>query len=114
MASIVGLAFPVISGNEGKARDFAVEVKNKKKDLEKSSKRLKIKRNAWFLQQLSDSSTLIVFFEADDVQRSMSEFGKSIDPFDVWLKDGTKAITGMDFNKPRQDPYPEVLFSGGF
>jgi hypothetical protein len=114
MASFIALSFPVLTGNEGKARDFAAEVKNRKKDFEKSSKRLKIKKNAWFLQQLAGSSTLIVFFEADDVQKSLSDFGQSIDPFDVWLKDGTKAITGMDFNRPRQDPYPEILFSDGF
>jgi hypothetical protein len=114
MTSIVSLAFPVLAGNEGRARNFAADVKNKKKDFEKSSKRLKIKRHAWFLQQLPQSSTLIVFFEADDVQKSLADFGQSKDPFDVWLKDGTKAITGMDFNSPRQDPYPEVLFSDGF
>jgi hypothetical protein len=114
MTSIASLAFPVLPGNEGKARNFAADVKNKRKDFEKSTKRLKVKRNAWFLQQLPGSSTLIVFFEADDVQKSLSEFSQSSDPFDVWLKDGTKAITGMDLNKPRQDPYPEVLFSEGF
>lgn len=114
MSSIIALAFPVLAGNEGKARDFAAEVKNKRKDSEKSAKRLKIKRNAWFLQQLPQSSTLIVFIEADDVQKAMSEFAMSADPFDVWLKEGTKAITGMDFNLPRQDPYPEVLISDGF
>ena len=90
MASIVSLAFPVLSGNEGKARNFAADVKNKRKDLEKSAKRLKVKRNAWFLQQLPDSSTLIVFFEGEDIQKSLSDFGQSADPFDVWLKDGTR------------------------
>ena len=114
MTQIVGLAFPVLAGNEGRARNFAADVKSRKKDFEKSSKRLKIKRHAWFLQQLPASSTIIVFFEADDIQKSMADFGQSADPFDVWLKDGTKAITGMDFNSPRQDPYPEVLFSDGF
>jgi hypothetical protein len=114
MTSIAGLAFPVLPGNEGRARNFAADVKNRKKDFEKSSKRLKIKRHAWFLQQLPASSTVIVFFEADDVQKSLSDFGQSQDPFDVWLKDGMKAVTGVDFNVPRQDPYPELLFSDGF
>ncbi|MDA4111503.1 MAG: DUF6176 family protein [Thaumarchaeota archaeon] len=114
MTSFVALSFPVLAGNEGKARDFASEVKNKRKDFEKSSKRLKIKRQGWFLQQLPGSSTLIVFMEADDVQKALSDFSQSADPFDSWLKDGTKRITGMDFNRPRQDPYPEILFSDGF
>jgi hypothetical protein len=114
MTSIVALAFPVVPGNEGQVRNFAADVKSKKKDFEKSSKHLKIKRHGWFLQQLPGSSTLIIFFEADDVQKSLADFGQSKDPFDVWLKDSTKVITGMDFNKPREDPYPEVLFSEGF
>jgi len=52
--------------------------------------------------------------EADDVGKSISEFAQSQESFDVWLKQSAKAITGMDFSLPREDPYPELLLSHGF
>ena len=73
-----------------------------------------MKKEAWFLQQLPGSSTLILFMEADDVGKSISEFAQSQESFDVWLKQSAKAITGMDFSLPREDPYPELLLSHGF
>jgi hypothetical protein len=114
MAQFVALAYPVIAGNEGKARDFVSDVKNRHKEFEKSSKNRKVKKEAWFLQQLPGSSTLIIFMEADDVAKSISEFAQSQDSFDVWLKQSAKSITGMDFSMPREDPYPELLLSHGF
>ena len=114
MSQLVALAFSVLTGNEGKARDFVSSVKDKHKDYERSTKRRKVNREAWFLQQLPGSSTLIVFMEADDVEKAISDFTNSTDPFDVWLKDSAKTITGMDFSQPRKDPIPETLLSHGF
>jgi Family of unknown function (DUF6176) len=114
MSELVAMAFPVLAGNEGKARDFVSSVKDKRKEFEKSSKGRRVKREAWFLQQLPGSSTLIVFFEADDIEKSISDFTHSADPFDVWLKNAAKSITGIDFGTPRKDPVPETLLSYGF
>jgi hypothetical protein len=114
MPQIVALAFPVIPGMEGRARDLVSEVKGLHDEFEKASKNRKVKREAWFLQQLPGSSTLIVFMESDDVGKAMSDFAHSDDSFDVWLKQSAKSITGMDFSLPRQDPYPELLLSHGF
>jgi hypothetical protein len=90
------------------------EVKDRHKEYEKSAKNRKVKKEAWFLQQLPGSSTLIVFMEADDAGKSVTDLAQSIDSFDVWLKDSAKTITGMDFSQPRRDPFPELLMSHGF
>jgi hypothetical protein len=110
----VGLAFPVLGGNEGKARAFVSAVKDKHKDYEKSTKRRGVKKEAWFIQQLPGSSTIITFIEADDVEKALSDFAQSNDPFDVWLKDAAKSITGIDLSLPRKDPVPETLLAHGF
>ncbi|HYB03989.1 MAG TPA: hypothetical protein VED17_05985 [Nitrososphaerales archaeon] len=98
----------------GIARDFVSSVKDKRKDFDRSRKRQKIKREAWFIQQLPGSSTLIAFMETDDVEKAISDFAHSTDPFDIWLKDSARAITGIDLNEPRKDPVPETLLSYGF
>jgi len=96
------------------ARDFVSSVKDRRKDFERSTKQLKVRRAAWLLQQLPASSTIILFIEADDVEKAISDFSRSTDSFDVWLKDSTKSITGMDLSQPRKDPVPETLLSYGF
>lgn len=114
MSQLVALAFPVLSGREGAARDFVSRVKGRRKDFENATKKRKVKREAWFIQQLPGSSTLITLIEADDTQKAISDIARSNDPFDVWLKDEAKSITGMDLSLPRQDPVPETLLSYGF
>jgi Family of unknown function (DUF6176) len=113
MASSVGLALPVLAGKERDARLFAASLKDKKKEYEKSFKSFKIKKEAVYLQQLQGSSTLIVFIEADDAGKALSDLSVSTAPFEVWFKDETKAITGMDLNQFREYPTPELLFSYG-
>jgi hypothetical protein len=111
---LVAIALPVLAGNEGKAREFVSAVKDQRKDFERSLKNRKVKREAWFLQQLPGSSTIVSFTEAEDIEKSISDFALSTDPFDVWLKDTAKLITGIDLGRPRIDPIPETLISYGF
>ncbi len=114
LSQVVALAFPVLTGKEGDAREFVSSVKDKRKDFERSRKQRKVKREAWFLQQLPGSSTIITFIETDDVEKAISDFAHSMNPFDVWLKDSAKSITGIDLGQPRKDPVPETLLSFGF
>jgi len=114
LSQLVALAFPVLAGNEGIARDFVSSVKDRRKEFENSRKKRKVKREAWFIQQLPGSSTLVSFIESDDVAKALSDFSHSTDPFDVWLKDSAKSITGIDLSIPRKDPIPETLLSYGF
>jgi len=114
MTQLVALALPVLAGNEGAARDFVSSVKDRMKEFQNTAKKRKVKREAWFIQQLPGSSTIIAFIETDDVEKAMSDFAHSTDSFDVWLRDSAKAITGVDLGQPRKDPVPETLLSYGF
>jgi len=114
MTSSVALAFPVLAGKEGEARNFAAALKDKKKDYEKSFKDRKIKKQAVYLQQLPGSSTLIIYIEADDAGKALSDLSTSMAPFEVWFKDEAKSITGMDLDQYGDNPPPDLLFSYGF
>jgi hypothetical protein len=111
--AVVGLALPVLPGKEAQARQFGLSIKQKKNDFEKSEKRLRIKKEAWFLQQSPQGSMLIVYIEANDVGKVFTDFAQSRDPFDVWFKDEAKAISGVDLNQPAGPP-PELLLSYGY
>jgi hypothetical protein len=45
----------------------------------------------------------------DDCEKykSLSDFAESTGPFDVWLKDSAKSITGIDLGLPRNDRFPK-------
>jgi uncharacterized protein DUF6176 len=111
--AVVSLAVPVLSGKESEARQFGAGIKQRKNDWEKSEKRLRLKKEAWFLQQSPQGSMLIVYIEGNDVGKALSDFAKSRDPFDAWFKDEVKAISGVDLNQPAGPP-PELLFSYGY
>ena len=114
MAQLIALAYPVLAGKEGEARDLVSQVKDRQKEYRKSVKNRRISKEAWFLQQLPGSSTLIVLIEANDVDKALSDFARSTDSFDVWLKGSAKSITGFDFSLPREDPFPELMMSYGY
>jgi hypothetical protein len=111
--AVVNLAVPVLPGKESQARQFGASIKQKNNDWERSEQRLRLKKEAWFLQQSPQGSLMIVYIEGDDVGRALSDFAQSRDPFDVWFKDQVKAISGVDINQPMGPP-PELLFSYGY
>ena len=52
---------------------------------------------------------MLVWFEADDVEKGFAVLAQSTDPFDVWFRDQVKDTTGVDLAAPPEGPPPEVL-----
>jgi hypothetical protein len=107
-------ALPVPPGKEEAVRQFGKEMQLKKKEFEKSEKRLSAKRESWFLQVSPQGSLIVVNIEAQNLNKMVTDFAKSKDPFDVWMKDQVKQITGFDMSAPMTGPMPELLFSYGY
>ena len=108
------MALPVLAGREEQARQFGRWISEKTREWKTSEKRLKITKESWFLQSSPTGSTIIVYIEAKDIGRVLGDFATSNDSFDVWFKDQTKMITGVDLNTPPSGPTPELLFSYGY
>lgn len=99
------IAIPVLAGNSEAGREFAKTVMGPRfKELDASEKRLKITKEAWFLQKTPQGDLVTVYFETDDVKKSLEEFARSKDPFDRWFKDQVKTITGVDLEQPFEAP----------
>ncbi len=111
---VVAMALPVLAGKEEQAKQFGKGVEEKNKEWKNSEKRLRINQEAWFLQSSPMGSMIIVYIQAKDIGKMFTEFAQSKDPFDVWLKDQAKMITGVDLNNPPSGPVPELLFSYGY
>ncbi len=112
--AIFAAAFPVLPGKVAAVKQFSKELQMKKKEFERSEKRLGVKKESWFLQTSPQGNWIVVHFEAKDVDRALMDFAKSTDPFDVWYKDQVKQVTGMDMAAPPSGPMPELLVSYGY
>lgn len=112
--ALFATAFPLLPGKEAAVKQFAKDMQSRKKDFEKSEKRLDVKRETWFLQTSPQGSLVIVNFEAKDLNKTFTGFAKSTNPFDVWMKDQVKQLTGLDMSAPMTGPLPELLFSYGY
>ena len=111
----IAMAFPVLPGKSKQARELAKAVKAKHaKDFALSEKKSKVTKEFWFLQTSSQGDMIIDYLEAANPAKGFATFAKSKDKFDVWLKAQIKDISGIDMNKPSDDPLPEVLLSFPF
>jgi hypothetical protein len=66
-------------------------------------------RESWFLQMTPQGDLLIVYFEADDVNRASEVLAKAKDPFHVWFKEQVKLMTGIDLEQPSEGPPAEEI-----
>jgi len=112
----VCMAFPILKGKEGAAKELAKTLRGpKKKEFDKFEKRLKTTKETWFIQPSPEGSMVITYFESKiDPAKGFEEMARSKDPFDVWLKDKFKEISGIDFNNPPEGPMPEQILTYGY
>jgi len=93
------LTIPVLGGRSGALEELARIVSaSKRREYEESKRRLRIDREVWFLETSMTGDTWMIFEEGKDIERSFSEWMASQEPFDVWLKEQMREITGIEFS----------------
>jgi hypothetical protein len=96
----VALAIPVLPGKTAALRELAKTLSGPKAtDYDEHEKRFKVAKESWFLQQSPSGDLFVAYFEPKDAGW-MEAFASSKEPFDVWLKDQLKEISGIDFSAP--------------
>ncbi len=106
---------PVVPGKTQALKEFiATAMGPKWKEYDASQKRHGIHKETWFLQSTPQGDWIISYAELDDIQKAFGGFAVSTDPFDVWARDQTKEITGIDFSQPPQTPLPEQILKYGY
>lgn len=72
-------------------------------------KRQGVTKESWFLQKTPQGDMVVVYFEAEDLEKTFETEAKSKDPFMVWFKQQVKSITGVDLEQPSDEPPPEEI-----
>ena|SRR5438552_13561546 len=109
MASL-GSAFPILPGKLEEWTQFCQDMAGSRlNEYEASRKHLGITREVSYLQQTPMGALAVVYIEAEDIPGMLMALGVSQDPFDVWFRERTKEIHGIDFTEPPQAPLPEAI-----
>src|SRR5579864_3746223 len=109
MASLA-IAFPILPGKTDQRKHFCQEmVGPRRSEYEASRKRLGETREVAYLQQTPQGDMVLVYSEAQDVQRVFEGFGRSQEPFDVWFREQVKEIHGVDLSQPMPGRLPEAI-----
>lgn len=109
MASLAS-TFPILPGKLEQWKRMCQEIKGPRhSEYEASRQRLGITREAAYHQQTPIGDIAVVYIEAQEVARVFEGFGKMQEPFDVWFREQTKEIHGVDFAQPLPGPLPENM-----
>ena len=104
-------AFPVLPGKEGDVRALAEEVDRQRRfEADEFYRRLGIARETWHLQQTEAGPMVIVCTEVRDLEEAARAYAASAHPFDVWLKQQVRRISGVDPNREPKGPWTEQVF----
>lgn len=103
-------AFPILPGKTEAGREFAKTcVGPKRAEFAEALKRRGTTKESWFLQKTPQGDLIIVYFEANDVEKTFEVLAKSKAPFDVWFKQQVKSVTGLDMEQPPSEARPEEI-----
>jgi len=105
-----GAAFPVLPGKTEAGKEFAKTCMGPRRaEFADALKRGGIAKESWFLQKTPQGDMVIVYFEAENLEKSFEVLAKSKAPFDVWFKQQVKSVTGVDLEQPSDEPPPEEI-----
>ncbi len=110
MASLAFVA-PALPGGTQNLKRLAHTLQSAKKpEVEDFYRRMKITREQWFIQATPQGEMVIVYMEGEDLACTFHTLAASEEPLDVWLKEQAMSVHGIDFNKPRTAPLPELVY----
>lgn len=107
------VVFPILPGKTEDARAFQRELDTERKsEYTRSEQAIGITREYWYVAALLSGDHLVGFMESDDFPKSLGQFAKSQDEFDLWFKHRLNEVTGVDLNNPPPDmKLPELVSS---
>jgi hypothetical protein len=115
MMQQVCLALPVLSGKKEALKRFVGVITGpRRKEYEGWGKRHEVHKETWFIQATPMGDILLMYLEADDVTKALSVFSTDPHPFNAWVRQKLRGLTGIDFSRPLEGPPPEQLLKFGY
>jgi len=110
----VAMMMPILPGKTTKLEEFAKTLTGpRKKEFAESEKLFKTSKESWFVQNTSAGDMCIVYAEMKDPEKNLADWMASKRPFELWLKEQIKDITGVDFNNPPSGGLPRQILQYG-
>ena len=103
--------FKVLPGKTHEYVDFVCDVREGRAAEHAASRQaagIEVER-AW-LEPTASGDVLIMYFEGDDLTKSVRMLAESKSDYDVWYKERLADITGVDFNDPESFILGERVF----
>ena len=101
--------FPILSGKEEAARDFARQVAGPRNgDFAAFQKGSSTTRETWTVQGTPAGSFMLVWFEGD-VEKAFEDLATTKDEFSDWFRAQILNVTGVDMTQPDDSPPPETV-----
>jgi hypothetical protein len=84
---------PIQPGKRDDARAIFEEIRTSRRDeYEASRRRLGIREERVWFQNLPDGEMAVVYWEGDDPRGALERFASSNEPFDEWLKERGREV----------------------
>jgi hypothetical protein len=113
LLQLVVRAFPVLPGLEDRARQLAREAQTTRSSAARDFyRRHGVARESWHAQATPHGLLLVVVSQiaGQPVELAAKGYGASQEPFDRWLKDQVKHLTGIDLDLTPLGPATECIF----
>lgn len=108
----LALSLPCLPGGAARLREAAVEISGPRRaDFEDFHRRAGLTCERWFVQQTPQGEVLNLVLEGDPLH-AIATLASSTEPFDVWFREKSKSVHGVDFSQPLPAPPPELVFEG--
>lgn len=108
--AVYNFAFPVLLGKEDEARKFAAEAVGSHSEHYTSLMNASgTTRVTWTFQQMPAGSFLLVWFEANDVQKIFEILASRTGEDADWMRERIKDVGGVDMREPMPFPVPEII-----
>jgi hypothetical protein len=102
MSDRVVRAFPILPGKENELRDLATELAGTRRaDTSRFYQHYGVLRESWHLQRMADGQLLLLNvtdLDSRPVDEAAREYGSSKQPFEAWLKECVKKVSGVDLD----------------
>lgn len=101
----IGFVVPILPGKVDEHRQLDEELMGSRyTEYQESRKRLGIRREAAWHQEMPNGTVAVVYIEADDPGAAMAGMGSSEEPFDRWFRERIQDIFGLDLSQPAPPP----------
>lgn len=103
----LALAVPILPGKTEAWNQFRKELEARRSEHEEVWRRLGGTRHVAWIQQTPEGGMVVVYYEAEDIDRLFQEFATSDHPLLVWFRERVKEVHGIDLSQPLPFPLPE-------